>query len=219
VLRNALYPVNPADKLGVEDNCALLHLHEPGLLHNLRYRYKTDAIYTYTAFILIAVNPYQRLAELYSKLEPYRGKAIGVMPPHVYAIGDRAHRLMKAERHSQTCVISGESGSGKTESAKYIMTYLAFVGKPADDQSSPSAIDHGTLVIQSNPVLEATGNAKTLRNNNSSRFGKFIEMHFDSRGVLMGAAIQVYLLEKSRLVHQDAMERNYHVFYQARPAV
>ena len=123
--RTALYPVNPADKLGVEDNCALLYLHEPGLLHNLRYRYKTDGIYTYTAFILIAVNPYQRLPELYSKLEPYRGKAIGIMPPHVYAIGDRAHRLMKAERHSQTCVISGESGSGKTESAKCALGFVA----------------------------------------------------------------------------------------------
>ena len=206
-----LYPCNPEEQLGVADNCALLHLHEPGLLQNLKHRFEQQSIYTYTAMILIAVNPYQQLPRLYDDMERYRGRAIGHSPPHVYALADRAHRRLRSEQRSQTFVISGESGSGKTETAKHIMRFL---GQANGGLENLAARDVGTLIVDSNPILEAVGNAKTARNNNSSRFGKFVKMHFDHRNSLIGGTIQTYLLETSRLVQQDASDRNYHIFYQ-----
>lgn len=207
------FPCNPDEQNGVDDNCTLVHLHEPGLLQNIKYRYERQSIYTYTAMILIAVNPNQPLPSLYDDMERYRDQPIGHSPPHVYALADRAHRMVRSERKSQTFVISGESGSGKTETAKHIMRFL---GKASGATTATATIanDVGTLVVDSNPILEAVGNAKTARNSNSSRFGKFVKMHVDSTNALVGATIQTYLLEKPRLVRQDASDRNYHVFYQ-----
>lgn len=209
IRRRELYPCNPDDQIGVDDNCTLLHLHEPGLLQNIKHRYEKKTIYTYTAMILIAVNPNQQLPTLYDDMDQFRGRSISQSPPHVYALAERAHRMIRSEKKSQTFVISGESGSGKTETAKYIMRYL---GNASTDGCA--AHDVGKLIVDSNPILEAVGNAKTARNSNSSRFGKFVKMHVSSGNSLIGATIQTYLLEKSRLVHRETSDRNYHIFYQ-----
>ncbi|XP_066921977.1 unconventional myosin-VI-like [Clytia hemisphaerica] len=192
-----------------DDNCALMYLNEATLLNNIKIRYKTDKIYTYVANILIALNPYHELAGLYSKqsIEIYKGKSLGMLPPHVYAIADKTYRDMKVLKQSQSIIVSGESGAGKTESTKYILRYLT------------EAYGHGGVgniekrIVEANPLLEAFGNAKTLRNLNSSRFGKYVEVHFNNKPELAGAFISHYLLEKSRIVRQSAGERNYHVFY------
>ena len=213
-------PVNPKALNGVEDNTQLMHLHEPSLLHNIRCRYAKDLIYTYTGYIMIAVNPYKKLS-CYNEgiMATYRGKSLGVMPPHVYAMADRAYRSMKVDGTSQSILVSGESGSGKTESCKIVMKYLAMCGAPTtkgDDERRASA-QLSTLsekVLECNPVLEAFGNAKTVMNHNSSRFGKFTRIHFDKRNWLVGADIVTYLLERSRTVTVSASERSYHCFYQ-----
>ena len=215
-------PVNPANLNGVGDNTQLMHLHEPSLLHNIRFRYQKNLIYTYTGYILIAVNPYKALT-CYgdSEMMAYRGKSIGVLPPHLYAMADRAFRSMKVDGYSQSIVISGESGSGKTESSKIVMKYLAMCGQPpqkaaGNEERRASAVLSGLAdkVLHCNPLLEAFGNAKTVMNHNSSRFGKFTRIHFDKRNWLVGADLVTYLLEKTRVVTQSALERNYHAFYQ-----
>jgi myosin-6 len=212
-------PVNPKILDGVHDNTQLMHLHEPSLLFNLRYRYSKDLVYTYTGYILIAVNPYKALACYGEKeMRTYRGKSIGVLPPHLYAMADRAFRSMKVDGTSQSIVISGESGSGKTESSKIVMRYLAMCGEPSgrgaeEKRASQTLTSLAEKVLNCNPILEAFGNAKTVMNHNSSRFGKFTRIHFDKRNWLVGADIVTYLLEKSRTVTQAAEERNYHVFY------
>ncbi|KJE91980.1 MYO6 protein, variant [Capsaspora owczarzaki ATCC 30864] len=207
-----LAPVNPASMDGVQDNTEMMHLHDPSLLHNLRTRYARGEIYTYTAYILIAVNPYKSL-NIYGNdyITRYTGQSIGKLPPHVYAIADRAYRSMKQAKRNQSIVVSGESGAGKTETCKIIMRYMAAVGG-----SGPiGTIDElETKILEANPILEAFGNAKTLRNNNSSRFGKFTELHFNKTAQVVGAAIETYLLEKSRLIAQAKNERNFHIFYQ-----
>ena len=215
-------PVNPANLNGVGDNTQLMHLHEPSLLHNIRFRYQKNLIYTYTGYILIAVNPYKALT-CYgdSEMMAYRGKSIGVLPPHLYAMADRAFRSMKVDGYSQSIVISGESGSGKTESSKIVMKYLAMCGQPpqkaaGNEERRASAVLSGLAdkVLHCNPLLEAFGNAKTVMNHNSSRFGKFTRIHFDKRNWLVGADLVTYLLEKTRVVTQSSLERNYHSFYQ-----
>ena len=208
---------------GVNDNTQLMHLHEPSLLFNLRYRYRQDKIYTYTGYILIAVNPYKALT-CYGEAEmkSYKGKSIGVLPPHLYAMADRAYRSMKVDGNCQSIVISGESGSGKTESSKIVMTYLALCGQPpqpkggdAEERNASAMLGQlSEKVLKCNPLLEAFGNAKTVMNHNSSRFGKFTRIHFDRRNWLVGADIVTYLLEKTRTVTQSSEERNYHSFYQ-----
>ena len=212
-------PVNPKMLDGVADNTQLMHLHEPSLLYNLRHRYGKDLIYTYTGYILIAVNPYKALA-CYgdAEMRTYRGKSIGVLPPHLYAMADRAFRSMKVDGTSQSIVISGESGSGKTESSKIVMKYLAMCGEPAgkgseEKRASAQLTSLSEKVLDCNPILEGFGNAKTVMNHNSSRFGKFTRIHFDKRNWLVGADVVTYLLEKSRTVTQSAEERNYHIFY------
>ncbi|KJE93657.1 myosin-VI [Capsaspora owczarzaki ATCC 30864] len=202
-----VFPADDADNNDVDDNCALMFLNEASLLHNLRKRYAKGAIYTYTANILIAVNPYASLPIYDGKsIERYRGKSLGVEPPHVFAIADKAYRDMKASKTSQSVIVSGESGAGKTESTKYIIRYLT------DSLSSSGDLEQ--RILQANPILESFGNAKTTRNYNSSRFGKFVEIHFDSKSTVSGAYISHYLLEKSRIVSQASEERNYHIFYQ-----
>lgn len=216
-------PVNPPNLDGVGDNTQLMHLHEPSLLHNVRYRYEKDLIYTYTGYILIAVNPYKQLhCFTDADMREYIGKSIGVQPPHLYAIADRAYRSMKVDGCSQAVIISGESGAGKTESSKIVMRYLALAGRPppsklkdSDERRASDALaELSEKVLGCNPILEAFGNAKTVMNNNSSRFGKFTRIHFDHRNWLVGADIVTYLLERSRVVLQSPSERNFHVFYQ-----
>ncbi|GLT32258.1 hypothetical protein SLA2020_069360, partial [Shorea laevis] len=196
---------------GVDDMTKLSYLHEPGVLQNLATRYELNEIYTYTGNILIAVNPFQRLPHLYDShmMEQYKGAAFGELSPHVFAVADAAYRAMINEGKSNSILVSGESGAGKTETTKMIMRYLAFLG-------GRSRVEGRTVeqqVLESNPVLEAFGNAKTVRNNNSSRFGKFVEIQFDENGRISGAAIRTYLLERSRVCQISYPERNYHCFY------
>lgn len=196
---------------GVDDMTKLSYLHEPGVLQNLATRYELNEIYTYTGNILIAVNPFQRLPHLYDThmMQQYKGAAFGELSPHVFAVGDAAYRAMINEGKSNSILVSGESGAGKTETTKMLMRYLAFLG-------GRSGVEGRTVeqqVLESNPVLEAFGNAKTVRNNNSSRFGKFVEIQFDKKGRISGAAIRTYLLERSRVCQISDPERNYHCFY------
>ncbi|XP_078432138.1 myosin-17-like [Wolffia australiana] len=196
---------------GLDDMTKLSYLHEPGVLENLATRYELNEIYTYTGSILIAVNPFQRLPHLYDThmMEQYNGAGFGELSPHVFAVADAAYRAMINEGKSNSILVSGESGAGKTETTKMIMRYLAFLG-------GRSGVEGRTVeqqVLESNPVLEAFGNAKTVRNNNSSRFGKFVEIQFDKNGRISGAAIRTYLLERSRVCQINDPERNYHCFY------
>ncbi|KAK9836002.1 hypothetical protein WJX81_005192 [Elliptochloris bilobata] len=199
--------------MGVEDMTTLSYLNEPGVLWNLRCRYMLDAIYTYTGSILIAVNPFARLPHMYGPhmMEQYHGRDLGELSPHVYAIADAAYRQMRKEMRSQSILVSGESGAGKTETAKLIMQYLAWMGNEGVLVDGPSVEQQ---VLESNPLLEAFGNAKTVRNDNSSRFGKFVEIQFNAKGRISGAAVRTYLLERSRVVQLTDPERNYHIFYQ-----
>ncbi|OEL30190.1 Myosin-6 [Dichanthelium oligosanthes] len=196
---------------GVEDMTRLAYLHEPGVLQNLKSRYGLNEIYTYTGNILIAVNPFQRLPHLYNNhmMGIYKGAEFGELSPHPFAIADRSYRLMINDRISQAILVSGESGAGKTESTKMLMQYLAYMGGKA--QAEGRSVQQ--QILESNPVLEAFGNAKTVRNNNSSRFGKFVEIQFDENGKISGAAIRTYLLERSRVCQISDPERNYHCFY------
>ncbi|XP_073278387.1 myosin-17-like [Primulina huaijiensis] len=196
---------------GVDDMTKLSYLHEPGVLQNLAARYELNEIYTYTGNILIAINPFQRLPHLYDThmMEQYKGAALGELSPHVFAIADVSYRAMINDGKSNSILVSGESGAGKTETTKMLMRYLAHLG-------GRSGVEGRTVeqqVLESNPVLEAFGNAKTVRNNNSSRFGKFVEIQFDKSGRISGAAIRTYLLERSRVCQISDPERNYHCFY------
>ncbi|GMI71781.1 myosin XI A [Hibiscus trionum] len=210
---SSVYPKDPEfPSCGVDDMTKLAYLHEPGVLQNLRCRYDINEIYTYTGNILIAVNPFRRLPHLYSNhmMEQYKGAAFGELSPHPFAVADAAYRNMINEKISQAILVSGESGAGKTESTKSLMRYLAYMGGKHNKTEERSVEQK---VLESNPVLEAFGNAKTVRNNNSSRFGKFVEIQFDQKGQISGAAIRTYLLERSRVCQVSDPERNYHCFY------
>ncbi|KAG8086217.1 hypothetical protein GUJ93_ZPchr0010g8727 [Zizania palustris] len=199
----------PSD--GIDDMIRLSYLHEPGVLNNLSVRYAKNIIYTYTGNILIAINPFQRLPHLAEPgiMEKYKGAHFGELDPHVFAIADVSYRQMMNEGKSNSILVSGESGAGKTETTKMLMRYLAFLG----GRSRTGGRTVEQQVLESNPVLEAFGNAKTVRNNNSSRFGKFVEIQFDKSGKISGAAIRTYLLERSRVCQINSPERNYHCFY------
>ncbi|XP_042054026.1 myosin-11-like [Salvia splendens] len=207
-----LYPKDTeAPPAGVDDMTKLSYLHEPGVLANLRTRYELNEIYTYTGNILIAINPFQKLTHLYNShmMQQYKGAPLGDLSPHVFAIADVAYRDMINEGKSNSILVSGESGAGKTETTKMLMRYLAYLGGRAVTEGRTVE----QQVLESNPVLEAFGNAKTVRNNNSSRFGKFVEIQFDKHGRISGAAIRTYLLERSRVCQVSDPERNYHCFY------
>ncbi|XP_047015859.2 myosin VIa isoform X6 [Ictalurus punctatus] len=202
-----VFPAEDDINKHVEDNCSLMYLNEATLLNNVRVRYSKDKIYTYVANILIAVNPYYDIPKLYSPdtIKQYQGRSLGTLPPHVYAIADKAYRDMKVLKMSQSIVVSGESGAGKTENTKFVLRYLT--------TSYGTGQDIDERIVEANPLLEAFGNAKTVRNNNSSRFGKFVEIHFNGKNAVVGGFVSHYLLEKSRICTQGQEERNYHVFY------
>uniref|UniRef100_A0A8C8RM37 Myosin IC n=1 Tax=Pelusios castaneus TaxID=367368 RepID=A0A8C8RM37_9SAUR len=199
------------DRVGVQDFVLLENFtSEAAFIENLRKRFKENLIYTYIGSVLVSVNPYKEL-EIYSKqhMERYRGVSFYEVSPHLYAIADNSYRSLRMERKDQCILISGESGAGKTEATKKILQYYA-VTCPASEQVETVK----DRLLQSNPVLEAFGNAKTLRNDNSSRFGKYMDVQFDYKGAPVGGHILNYLLEKSRVVHQNHGERNFHIFYQ-----
>ncbi|RZC75040.1 hypothetical protein C5167_050519 [Papaver somniferum] len=200
----SLLPANPDILDGVDNLMQLSYLHEPSVLYNLQYRYNQDMIYTKAGPVLVAINPFKKVP-LYGNdyIEAYRRKSTD--SPHVYAITDTAIREMTRDEVNQSIIISGESGAGKTETAKIAMQYLAALG-------GGSGIENE--ILKTNPILEAFGNAKTSRNDNSSRFGKLIEIHFSETGKISGAKIQTFLLEKSRVVQCADGERSYHIFYQ-----
>ncbi|KAK5966783.1 Myosin motor domain-containing protein [Trichostrongylus colubriformis] len=204
-----VFPAEDDPKKTVDDNCALMYLNEGTLLNNCRQRYAKKQIYTYVANILISINPYEEIEGLYSidTIKKYRGKSLGQMPPHVYAVADKAYREMRRNKESQSIIVSGESGAGKTESQKAILRYLC-------ENWGATAGPIQKRILETNPILEAFGNAKTLRNNNSSRFGKFVEIHFGTEDKVAGGFVSHYLLEKSRVCRQAGGERNYHIFYQ-----
>uniref|UniRef100_W5LCV8 Unconventional myosin-VI n=1 Tax=Astyanax mexicanus TaxID=7994 RepID=W5LCV8_ASTMX len=204
---NQVFPAEDDVNKHVEDNCSLMYLNEATLLNNVRVRYSKDQIYTFVANILIAVNPYYDIPKLYAPetIKSYQGRSLGTLPPHVYAIADKAYRDMKVLKMSQSIIVSGESGAGKTENTKFVLRYLT--------TSYGTGQDIDERIVEANPLLEAFGNAKTVRNNNSSRFGKFVEIHFNDKNAVVGGFVSHYLLEKSRICMQGADERNYHIFY------
>jgi myosin-7 len=202
----ALSPMHPNSAEGVDDMIRLGDLNEAGMVHNLLIRYQQHKIYTYTGSILVAVNPFQMLP-LYTleQVQLYYSHHMGELPPHVFAIANSCYFNMKKNRRDQCCVISGESGAGKTETTKLILQFLATVS------GQHSWIEQ--QVLEANPILEAFGNAKTIHNDNSSRFGKYIDIYFNPSGVIVSARIEHFLLEKSRVCRQAAEEQNYHIFY------
>ncbi|XP_072594658.1 unconventional myosin-Vc isoform X1 [Vulpes vulpes] len=201
---------NPDILVGENDLTALSYLHEPAVLHNLRIRFaESKLIYTYSGIILVAMNPYKPLP-IYGDaiIHAYSGQNMGDMDPHIFAVAEEAYKQMARNNKNQSIIVSGESGAGKTVSARYAMRYFATVSK----SSSNTHVED--KVLASNPITEAVGNAKTTRNDNSSRFGKYTEISFDERNQIIGANMRTYLLEKSRVVFQSENERNYHIFYQ-----
>ncbi|KAI5294125.1 Myosin type-2 heavy chain 1 [Ascosphaera acerosa] len=212
--------MNPTLLEASEDLTNLSHLNEPAVLQAIKLRYAQKEIYTYSGIVLIAINPFARIDSLYvpQMVHVYAGKQRATQAPHLFAIAEEAFADMLRDKKNQTVVVSGESGAGKTVSAKYIMRYFATRGtsdQPGAYSKSDNAISETEeQILATNPVMEAFGNAKTTRNDNSSRFGKYIEIMFDAQKQIIGARIRVYLLERSRLVFQPLKERNYHIFYQ-----
>uniref|UniRef100_A0A673KXG7 Unconventional myosin-Vb n=1 Tax=Sinocyclocheilus rhinocerous TaxID=307959 RepID=A0A673KXG7_9TELE len=201
---------NPDILVGENDLTALSYLHEPAVLHNLKVRFlESNHIYTYCGIVLVAINPYEQL-QIYGEevINAYSGQNMGDMDPHIFAVAEEAYKQMARDEKNQSIIVSGESGAGKTVSAKYAMRFFATVGGSANDTSVEEK------VLASSPIMEAIGNAKTTRNDNSSRFGKYIQIGFDRRYYIIGANMRTYLLEKSRVVFQAEDERNYHIFYQ-----
>ncbi|KAL2266532.1 hypothetical protein VTJ83DRAFT_5884 [Remersonia thermophila] len=213
--------MNPTMLEASDDLTNLSHLNEPAVLQAIRLRYAQKEIYTYSGIVLIATNPFARVDSLYvpGMVQVYAGKQRATQAPHLFAIAEEAFMDMLRDGKNQTIVVSGESGAGKTVSAKYIMRYFATRESPdspgSRSKKGPEAMSKTEeAILATNPIMEAFGNAKTTRNDNSSRFGKYIEIMFDKDTNIIGAKIRTYLLERSRLVFQPLKERNYHIFYQ-----
>uniref|UniRef100_A0AAR2LIN6 Myosin, heavy chain 10, non-muscle n=1 Tax=Pygocentrus nattereri TaxID=42514 RepID=A0AAR2LIN6_PYGNA len=221
VNKDDIQKMNPPKFSKVEDMAELTCLNEASVLHNLKDRYYSGLIYTYSGLFCVVINPYKNLP-IYSEniIEMYRGKKRHEMPPHIYAISESAYRCMLQDREDQSILCTGESGAGKTENTKKVIQYLAHVAsshKGRKDHNIPVICSTGELerqLLQANPILESFGNAKTVKNDNSSRFGKFIRINFDVTGYIVGANIETYLLEKSRAIRQAKDERTFHIFYQ-----
>jgi myosin-5 len=215
---------NVASSLDLDDLGMLTHLNEPSIVHCLEERFQKDRVYCHTGDMLLAVNPFKSIPKLYDvDLYCNSAKQSKRRIPHVFTTACDAyealhHKNPSTQQHcNQTVLVSGESGSGKTESTKFIMQYLAVVSKSQDE--SQNGLSIADQVLQSNPILESFGNARTLRNDNSSRFGKFVKIWFSRENQfgalrLIGTTIETYLLEKVRLVRQARGERNFHIFYE-----
>lgn len=222
--RDQIQRMNPPKFSKAEDMAELTCLNEASVLHNLRERYYSGLIYTYSGLFCVVINPYKQLP-IYTEaiVEMYRGKKRHEVPPHVYAVTEGAYRSMLQDREDQSILCTGESGAGKTENTKKVIQYLAHVASSPKGRKEPgvpasvSTMSYGELerqLLQANPILEAFGNAKTVKNDNSSRFGKFIRINFDIAGYIVGANIETYLLEKSRAIRQAKDECSFHIFYQ-----
>ncbi|KAK1935201.1 Myosin-J heavy chain [Phytophthora citrophthora] len=210
----------------VENLDALTHLHEPAFVDYLAQRYGVDQVYCRSGAVLIAVNPFKEISGLYD-LEKFHQEMPNwtALPPHVFSIAEGAYRSLRRRlrepgenRTNQTILVSGESGAGKTETTKFIMNYLAESSRDTTSSKRKRAIS-GSELMSANPILECFGNARTLRNDNSSRFGKFVRMFFEGHELgtslrMVGTSVETYLLEKVRVVHQNDGERNFHVFYE-----
>ncbi|KAJ8349865.1 hypothetical protein SKAU_G00249950 [Synaphobranchus kaupii] len=216
VSREKIQPMHQSSIDGVEDMSSLTELHEAAIMHNLYQRYQRDRIYTNIGSILATVNPYKQIGGLYdpAAVELYSQHHLGELPPHIFAVANECYRCLWKRHDSQCVLISGESGAGKTESTKLLLQFLSVmsqnsVGTPPSERTTHVE----KAIVQSSPIMEAFGNAKTVYNNNSSRFGKFILLHFSQSGNIQGGCIVDYLLEKNRVVRQNPGERNYHIFY------
>ncbi|XP_073974328.1 myosin heavy chain 10 isoform X3 [Rhodnius prolixus] len=229
VPKDDIQKMNPPKFDKIEDMADLTCLNEASVLHNIKDRYYSGLIYTYSGLFCVVVNPYKRLPIYTEKImERYKGIKRHELPPHVFAITDTAYRSMLQEREDQSILCTGESGAGKTENTKKVIQYLAYVAasKPKSSATPHTAQNQALIIptnfageleqqlLQANPILEAFGNAKTVKNDNSSRFGKFIRINFDASGYIAGANIETYLLEKSRAIRQAKDERTFHIFYQ-----
>ena len=210
--------VNPAKFDKADDMAELTHLNEASVVYNLQQRYQADLIYTYSGLFLVTVNPYTPLP-IYGRdyINMYKGRSREDTKPHIFAMADEAFRSLVDEGTNQSILVTGESGAGKTENTKKVIQYLASVATSDTPRAKSGGRQHSNLseqILRANPILESFGNAQTVRNHNSSRFGKFIRIQFTRAGQIAGAFIDWYLLEKSRVVRISSQERNYHVFYQ-----
>merc|ERR550539_179718 len=205
--------VNPPKFEKVEDMANLTFLNDASVFWNLKVRFQAKMIYTYSGLFCIVVNPYKRYP-IYTGtvVKMYLGKRRNEVPPHLWAITENAYSNMKTNGKDQAMLITGESGAGKTENTKKVISYLATVA--ASGKKTGKKVSLEDQIVATNPILESYGNAKTSRNDNSSRFGKFIRIHFNAAGKLAGCDIESYLLEKSRITQQQEVERSYHIFYQ-----
>lgn len=220
-------PMNPPRFDKTQDMADLTVLNEASVLYNLRDRYMADLIYTYSGLFCVVINPYKSIPIYGEKVvQAYKGQKRETVPPHVYAIAELAYRNMLQDREDQAILCTGESGAGKTENTKKVIQYLAIVAASGSKAQGAGLLGgHGEAtdssrgelerkLLQANPILETFGNASTTKNDNSSRFGKFIRIHFDTAGLIIGGSIDTYLLEKSRAILQNNSERNFHAFYQ-----
>ncbi|XP_027131453.1 myosin-7B-like isoform X1 [Larimichthys crocea] len=213
VKEDDLQPMNPPKFDMMEDMAMLTHLNEASVLFNLRRRYSMWMIYTYSGLFCVTVNPYKWLPVYTPEVvSAYKGRRRADTPPHIYAIADNAYTDLLQNRENQSMLITGESGAGKTVNTKRVIQYFAIVAALGENVKKGGSLED--QIIEANPAMEAFGNAKTIRNDNSSRFGKFIRIHFGPTGKLASADIDIYLLEKSRVVFQQPGERSYHIYYQ-----
>ena len=205
--------INPPKFEMCEDMANLTFLNDASVFHNLEVRYKAKLIYTYSGLFCVVVNPYKRYP-IYTPrvVQLYLGKRKNEVPPHLWAVTEVAYRNMLSNHKNQSMLITGESGAGKTENTKKVIAYLAMVATSSKKAGKKVSLED--QIVATNPIMESYGNAKTSRNDNSSRFGKFIRIHFGPSGKLAGCDIQSYLLEKSRITQQQEVERSYHIFYQ-----